>query len=279
MGQLIFVAGTDTGAGKTLLTALLLTHLRLHGCHALAMKPFSAGNRNDAKILYEAQDRELSIDELNPFHFGLPIAPLAAARAAGRSIALADLIGRIRSLNARSDVLLVEGAGGLMVPLGEGYTVADVINSLRCPVILAARNKLGVINQALLSMALLASLPIPTSQVVLMDPPRLDPSSEINEALIIESTSPPEKMEGGRKRPVKSFRRALLSMKIPVTLTRIPFLGPKAEAQGSREENAKKLQKTLARIFQTATFSHAFGDKQQTLKQANKNACTVRLKG
>ncbi|MHC1766843.1 MAG: dethiobiotin synthase [Verrucomicrobiia bacterium] len=270
MGQIIFVAGTDTGAGKTLLTALLLTHLRRRGCHALAIKPFSTGNRKDARILYDAQDRELSIDELNPFHFGLPVAPLAAARAERRSVALSDLLERVRVLSSRCDLLLVEGAGGLLVPLGEGYTVADVIASLRCPVILAARNKLGIVNHALLSLALLRSLPAPSVQVVLMDQARLDHSSEINEALIIESTSTPAEVESGCKRQRQKSRRASRWVKTSVTVARIPFLGPNADASRSLKKNAKKLQKTLARISELATFSTAFGDKQQTLKQPKK---------
>ena len=78
--RIIFITGTDTGVGKTLLTGLLLHHLRQSGCHALAMKPFCSGSRADAEFLHAVQDGELTLDEINPFFFAEPLAPLVAAR-------------------------------------------------------------------------------------------------------------------------------------------------------------------------------------------------------
>ena len=79
MGKIIFVTGTDTGVGKTLLTALLLQHLRAHGQSALAIKPFCSGGREDAELLHSLQENELTLDEMNPFHFKKPLAPYLAA--------------------------------------------------------------------------------------------------------------------------------------------------------------------------------------------------------
>ena len=153
MGQIFFVTATDTGAGKTLLTALLLVHLRLEGCHALAAKPFCTGRRDDVEILFRAQDRELPMGRDQPVSLRLAgSAACGRAGRAGRTVALDDVIDHIQALAARCDVLLVEGAGGLLVPLGEDYSIASVIAALNCPVILAARNKLGVVNHTLLTL-------------------------------------------------------------------------------------------------------------------------------
>ena len=78
--KIIFITGTDTGVGKTLLTALLLHHLRQTGVHALAMKPFCSGGRADVRLLQSLQRGELSDAEMNPFYFAEPIAPFVAAK-------------------------------------------------------------------------------------------------------------------------------------------------------------------------------------------------------
>src|SRR5258705_9807549 len=91
-GKIIFVTGTDTGVGKTLLTGLLLHHLRTEGCHALAMKPFCSGGRGDVEFLHALQDGELSEREINPFYFHEPVAPLLAARKNARAIHLKDVV-------------------------------------------------------------------------------------------------------------------------------------------------------------------------------------------
>ena len=81
--------------------------------------------------------------EINPFHFNQPLAPLVAARVNGRSVSLPEVLASVRALAERCEMLLVEGAGGLFVPLGEGYTVADLIRGSECPVIVVARNRVG----------------------------------------------------------------------------------------------------------------------------------------
>jgi dethiobiotin synthetase len=251
MGRLTFVTGTDTGAGKTLLTALLLIHLRRRGCRALATKPFSTGNRRDARILLAAQGRELSLDEINPYHFDLPVAPLVAARVAGETVTLDDVLGGIRALASRCDQLLIEGAGGLMVPLGDGYTVANLIAALRCPVIMAARNRLGVVNHVLLSLAFLQSLEIPSVRIVLMDQSRPDIASKTNEALITESLRNFVSLQS-RKGPTIPLMGAA------VQVVRIPFLGAKATHLANLKQGAKMCEKTLAQIAESDSFSIAF---------------------
>src|SRR5262249_26270777 len=143
-----------TEVGKTLLTALLLTHLRRRNVPTLAIKPFCSGNRADAQLLHDLQQGDLTINEINPFFFALPVAPLVAARQIGRSPQPGQLLTYVRSiagrLHGRKDdhrkskiphsVLLIEGAGGLLVPLAPGYFVLDLIRDLRCEVIVVSRN-------------------------------------------------------------------------------------------------------------------------------------------
>lgn len=234
MGKILFVTGTDTGVGKTLLTALLLVHLRAQGCHALACKPFCTGGRRDVRILHQAQDGELTPDQINPFHFSLAVAPLVAARAAGQTVALDDVEDRIRTLSAGCDVLLVEGAGGLFVPLGDDYSVATVIAALQCPVTLVARNRLGEVNHVLLSLTALRALPIPEVKIALVDQARPDLASRTNPALLAERCAPTKVLQ-------------------------IPFLGQNASEMRRLKETAKMLKKTLAGIFGTDTFSIASG--------------------
>ena len=125
MARIIFITGTDTGVGKTLLTGLLLYHLRQGGCHALAMKPFCSGSRADAEFLNAIQDGALTPNEITPYFFPEPLAPLVAARQHHRSIRLPEVLRRVRGLANRCQCLLVEGIGGVLVPLGEGYSVVD----------------------------------------------------------------------------------------------------------------------------------------------------------
>src|ERR1043166_6293884 len=156
--NITFITGTDTGVGKTVLTASLLNHLRRNNVPALALKPFCCGNRADAELLYELQDGELSLQEINPFYFSDPVAPLVAARKQRRLIELNDVLRRLSSvaqdrvMRARSSRtgrqkpqigarfhLLIEGCGGLLVPLGRGFTVLDLISALGCNTIVVSQ--------------------------------------------------------------------------------------------------------------------------------------------
>jgi dethiobiotin synthetase len=220
MGKIVFITGTDTGAGKTTLTALLLYHLRQNGCRALAMKPFCSGGREDLILLNDLQNRELPQALLNPFFFKRPLAPLLAARREGRKISFQQTLEPIRSAQEKCDLLLVEGAGGIFVPVGEHFCVADVISALKCPVLLAAQNRLGVINHALLTIQALRQQELESIRVVLMNPERHTLASRTNPQFLSELISP-----------------------LPV-LT-IPFLGPNASRPLQVKQNVKKLKKLL----------------------------------
>jgi dethiobiotin synthetase len=184
--KVIFITGTDTGVGKTVLTGLLLRHLRAHGVQALAMKPFCSGGRGDVRILQSLQKGELSDDEMNPFYFHAPVAPLVELRKTKGNIPLSEVIKRIRSVEKKCERLLIEGSGGLMVPLGNGYLVEDLILKLKCQVIVVARNRLGTVNHTLLTVARLHATGIGEDRIkiVLMGGSAKDISTRTNESLL-----------------------------------------------------------------------------------------------
>ena len=168
MSRLMFVTGTNTGAGKTILTALLLSHLRSKNIRALAVKPIETGGRRDARLLYALQREEVTLNETNPFWFTESLAPVIAARRSGRRLVKAEILKKVRALRNRCDFLLIEGAGGLLTPLGNNWSGLDLIKALKAEVVVAARNELGVINQARLTVDRLCAEKIMPQALVLM---------------------------------------------------------------------------------------------------------------
>lgn len=162
----MFISGTDTGVGKTVVTALLALKFRQMGYSVGVCKPFASGclwrdgalQSDDALYLKSTLNLEESLGQINPITLEEPLAPLVAARRAG--VSTADWRGRARdaidALKARYDVVLVEGVGGLEVPIGEDesgiWTARDFADDLDCPTILVARRGLGTINHTLLSV-------------------------------------------------------------------------------------------------------------------------------
>ena len=138
-----FVTGTNTGVGKTVLTALLARHLRERGVNAVALKPVCSGDRADARVLHAVLAGALTLDEINPWHFRAPVAPLLAARREHRRVILADVLAHVRAMQKRFEVVLVEGAGGLLSPLGEKFDSRDLISALRARPIIVAPNQTG----------------------------------------------------------------------------------------------------------------------------------------
>ncbi len=153
----LFVTATDTDAGKTHVAAALLRALAAAGVRAAAMKPVAAGVdpasglNADVAVLMAAAGVAAPADEVNPYLFELPIAPHVAAALAGRTIDLATIAACYRKLAARAQVVVVEGAGGALVPLSATADMLDIPACLRLPVLLVVGVRLGCINHALLS--------------------------------------------------------------------------------------------------------------------------------
>ena len=222
--KIIFVTGTDTGVGKTVFTGLLLHHLRTNGVHALAMKPFCSGGRGDVRLLRTMMDGELGEEEINPFYFPEPVAPLVSARLRKCLIPLAEVVQRIKKIAARCECLLIEGSGGLLVPLGEKYFVSDLIERLDCDVIVVARNQLGTINHTLLTVNVLRRFCVNNIAVALMSTRKKDAS-------------------------VKRNREVLRGLLKGIEVQEITFLSKNASKSGVLKKSHRKVEKTLAELY------------------------------
>lgn len=148
----LFVTGTDTGVGKTFTTALLTRALREAGLDTIALKPLCSGERSDVEILRSASDNILSLDETNPVWLQAPATPLVAAQLENRTLSLDPLQHWFRGLSEKYPSLLVEGAGGWLVPITETETIADLAARLNLPVIIVVANRLGCLNHTLLTL-------------------------------------------------------------------------------------------------------------------------------
>jgi len=156
MSRGIFVTGTDTGVGKTVVAVMLLRALR-GGCRAVGMKPVAAGIDDgealnaDVRALIDAGNVDAPLAEVNPYSFAPPIAPELAARAAGKTIDLETIAAAYARLAERADRVIVEGAGGALVPLTRRTDMLDIPRRLGIPVLLVVGMRLGCLNHALLS--------------------------------------------------------------------------------------------------------------------------------
>lgn len=161
----LFVAGTDTGVGKTLVACALLRGFAAGGMRVVGMKPVAAGavrragvwHNEDVAQLQAAANVDAPADWINPYCFAPPIAPHIAAREAGVRIHMATIAGCYRRLGQNADLIVVEGAGGVLVPLGRSGSMADIPVLLNLPVVLVVGLRLGCLNHALLSVEALVA--------------------------------------------------------------------------------------------------------------------------
>lgn len=173
----LFITGTDTGAGKTVLACLLARHLQAKGLAVAALKPVCSGGRDDARALQVAVGAALALDEINPWHFRAPIAPLLAARVEKRKVKLLEVVSHARRIQRQFPVLIVEGAGGVLSPLGEGFDSRDLIKTLRAVPVMVCPNRLGAINQVLVALSALPRGLSRKAQVVLVSQKKPDDAS------------------------------------------------------------------------------------------------------
>ena len=148
----LFITGTDTGVGKTYVTALLLRELIDCGHKVLPCKPICCGDPDDIIALAEASGHTLEADEINPCRFQSPVAPLAAGRIEGHFPDITELAAHTRALSQKCDLLLVEGAGGWHVPLTEKENLSDLARAIDLPILLIVNNRLGALNHTLLTL-------------------------------------------------------------------------------------------------------------------------------
>ncbi|OQW41794.1 MAG: dethiobiotin synthase [Proteobacteria bacterium SG_bin4] len=155
MGRGYFVTGTDTGVGKTTVSCALLRTFAAQGKKAVGMKPVVAGSENgrwhDVEQLIAASNIRADREYVNPYAFHPPISPHIAAQQAGIDIDIAVIERAYQALSSQADIVIVEGAGGFLVPLNARQTGADLARALNLPVILVVGMRLGCLNHALLT--------------------------------------------------------------------------------------------------------------------------------
>ncbi len=199
----LFITGTDTGVGKTRVGGLIARALCAAGHRVGVYKPAASGCRrqrgklvsDDAVALWEAAGRPGPLQRVCPQRFLAPLAPHLAAREEGRRLDPDLLRSGLEYWRRRADVILVEGAGGLMSPLGDDEYVADLAFEFGFPLIVVARNGLGTINQTLQTLIAAATFRdgLAVAGVVLNhpDPPGDDPSVATNARELAARCVPP----------------------------------------------------------------------------------------
>ena len=193
------------------------------------------------RLLQALQPRELPDEVVNPFYFKEPVAPLIAARSQGILVTLNLAREAILTAQEHCKCLIVEGIGGVLVPLGQGYSVADLIACLKCETIVVARNKLGTINHTLLSIEALRKRGVDRIKVVLNEEKTKDDSVKSNAMTIAQTAG-------------------------NISVLSLRNFGNEAAFPGAVKTIAKKSKKTLARIAHPDTFAARYSGCSESSK-------------
>lgn len=201
MSRAHLVTGTDTGIGKTTVACGIAAAMQKRGIDIGVLKPVETGCQAavdgsliaaDAVQLGYFAGVELPVDELCPYRLADPLAPSLAARRAGRSIELPALVELVNRFTSTVEVALVEGAGGLLVPLSGSSTFADLALACRLELLVVVGNRLGAVNHALLTVRWAQQLGLAVSGYVINTlQPTSDLAMQTNVALLAELLGPP----------------------------------------------------------------------------------------
>lgn len=193
----IFITGTDTGVGKTIVTAVLARLMRDKGLKVGVMKPVTSGCAvvngklvsEDGELLKWAAGVWAPPDDSCPYLLREPLAPSVAAAIDGVNISFDTISQSFLRLAANNDIVLVEGAGGLMVPLSEQRLVSDLISHLDLPAIIVARPNLGTVNHTLMTCSCAKQMGIEVKGVIICNYPENPGPAEVYAARMIEEFS------------------------------------------------------------------------------------------
>ncbi|MDO9081380.1 MAG: dethiobiotin synthase [Desulfuromonadales bacterium] len=165
----IFVTGTDTGVGKTIVSAALAHFLTERGLKVGVMKPAESGVSapahlgDDGKLLQWAANSQDSVEEISPYRLRAPLSPAQAAEKDNCFIDFSSLVATAHTLGKRHDFLIIEGAGGLMTPLSGGLLMADLAKAIGLPLLVVTTARLGTLNQTLLTIFAAQQMGIPVA--------------------------------------------------------------------------------------------------------------------
>jgi dethiobiotin synthetase len=181
------VSGTDTGIGKTFCGCGLIRAARAAGVKCSGMKPFCTGDTSDVELIAAASGNDIPHHLLNPVWLRPPLAPYAAAMLENRPIDITAVKEAYHELAAKHDLVLVEGAGGLLVPILRDYNFRDLAVDLNLGVILVAPNRLGVINHVLLNAESIANSGLRLVLLILNEPdPKPTLATQTNPSILEE---------------------------------------------------------------------------------------------
>jgi len=191
----LFITGTDTGVGKTVVAAAIANWFSVRGVRTAVCKPLATGCirrreglvSEDAEFLAHHADAKFALNTICPQRFAEPLAPAIAAERAGQKIEWNAIDAAIQTMCRQSDVLIVEGIGGVLVPVDRQLTVLDMARWLGLPAVIVARAGLGTINHTLLTLGALRHAGVPVAGVVINQfPSETPPAAEETNPRAIE---------------------------------------------------------------------------------------------
>ncbi|MED1470723.1 dethiobiotin synthase [Bacillus salipaludis] len=168
----IFITGTDTDVGKTIISSGIAAVLKEQQLDVGVFKPLLSGilredPRSDTSLLKQLSKSSLSYEEITPYVFKEPLAPYVAAKLEGKSVRMEEVLCHWEKIKEKHEFFIVEGAGGISVPLGEQFLVSDLIKELELPIVIVARPNLGTVNHIFLTVQYAKSLGLTIAGIVL----------------------------------------------------------------------------------------------------------------
>lgn len=194
----LFITGTDTEVGKTLVTGAIASVLRQQGLRVGVFKPIASGcikRREglvsiDSEFLAHCAESPFSLEQITPVRYAEPLAPIVAAERSDRPIDWEAIAVSYRYIASHSDVVLVEGIGGVLVPLEETLSVLELMGAFQLPVVIVGRSGLGTLNHTLMSWQLCRDQGLSVAGIVLNQYPANNPTlaEETNPSVLAEWT-------------------------------------------------------------------------------------------
>ncbi|MBZ5750387.1 MULTISPECIES: dethiobiotin synthase [Metabacillus] len=168
----IFVTGTDTDVGKTIISSGLAAVLNEKKIDVGVFKPLLSGisredPASDTSLLKKLSKTTLSYEEITPFAFKEPLAPYVAGKLEGKNVTSEEVLNHWEKIRRKHEFFIVEGAGGISVPLGKQFLVSDLIKAMQLPLVIVARPNLGTVNHVFLTVQYAKSLGLPVAGVVI----------------------------------------------------------------------------------------------------------------
>jgi dethiobiotin synthetase len=167
-----FVTGTDTDVGKTIISGGLAAVLKEKKIDVGVFKPLLSGisredPASDTSLLKQLSQTSLSYEEITPFEFKEPLAPYVAGKLEGKIVEIQEVLRHWEKIKRKHEFFIIEGAGGISVPLGEHFLVSDLIKAIQLPIVIVARPNLGTVNHIFLTVHYAKSLGLTVAGIVI----------------------------------------------------------------------------------------------------------------